>query len=45
METLQNEVDKLYEKHGATPNIIRLQIAINKLRNEYDKPESEDFLQ
>ncbi|WP_427831959.1 hypothetical protein [Methanobrevibacter intestini] len=33
---LQKECNRLYDDYGATHNIIYLQIAINKLRHEYD---------
>ena len=36
LNTLQEECDKLYNEYGDTDNIIKLQVAINSLRNEYD---------
>lgn len=32
----QKEVDELYEKEGLTDEVLDKQIAINKLRHEYD---------
>lgn len=36
LDNLQKECNRLYDDYGATHNIIYLQIAINKLRHEYD---------
>lgn len=32
----QKELDELYEKEGLTDEVLDKQIAINKLRHEYD---------
>ena len=36
LDNLQSEANNLYEEYGATPNIITLQLAINRLRHEFD---------
>ena len=36
LNNLQTEANTLYGEYGATPNIICLQVAINRLRHEYD---------
>ena len=36
LNNLQKETNELYDGFGATPNIIALQIAINRLRYEYN---------
>lgn len=40
LNNLQEECNDLYEKYGATDNIIQLQVAINSLRHEYDIPDA-----
>ena len=35
-KNLQVECNKLYEKYGATDEVMQLQIAINTLRNKFD---------
>ena len=36
LDNLQKECNDLYDEFGATPNIITLQLAINRLRHQYD---------
>ncbi len=36
LTNLQTEANNLYAEYGATPNIITLQVAINRLRHEFD---------
>ncbi len=36
LTNLQNECNDLYERYGATTNVIALQLAINRLRHEFD---------
>ena len=36
LNNLQDEANKLYGEYGATPNVICLQVAINRLRHEFD---------
>ena len=36
LDTIQDKIDELYKKYGATDEIIDLQIAINKLRHKLD---------
>lgn len=36
LDNLQKECNDLYDEYGATPNIISLQLAINRLRHQYD---------
>lgn len=36
LDSLQHECNDLYERYGATTNVIALQLAINRLRHEYD---------
>ena len=36
LDNLQSEANNLYSEYGATPNVIALQLAINRLRHEYD---------
>lgn len=36
LSNLQKECNDLYGEFGATPNIITLQLAINRLRHQYD---------
>ena len=33
---MQKEVDKLYDKHGLTDEVLDKQLEINKLRHEHD---------
>lgn len=33
---MQEEVDKLYEKHGLTDDVLDKQLEINRLRHKYD---------
>ena len=36
LDNLQEQSDQLYQKYGASDEVIELQIAINKLRNQYN---------
>lgn len=36
LDNVQGECNKLYAEYGATDNIITLQVAINRLRHEFD---------
>lgn len=36
LNNLQSEANKLYIEYGVTDNIISLQVAINRLRHEFD---------
>ena len=36
LDNLQEQSDQLYQKYGASDEVIELQIAINKLRNHYN---------
>lgn len=39
LDNLQKNADKLYEKLGATDEVIDLQVSINAFRNKYDIPD------
>lgn len=39
LDNLQKECNKLYEEYGASDDVIRLQVAINNLRNTFDIPD------
>ena len=41
----QKEVDELYKRDGLTDEVLDMQIAINKMRNGHDIPETEGFAQ
>lgn len=41
----QKEVNELYERDGLTDEVLDKQIAINKMRNGHNIPESKDFVQ
>lgn len=46
----QKELDKLYEEHGLTDEVLDKQIEINKLRHAHDIPDEtekvhEDYVQ
>ena len=43
LNDLQNSCNILYEKYGATENVIQLQVAINSLRNEFDIPDETEM--
>lgn len=43
LNDLQNNCNALYEKYGATENVIQLQVAINSLRNEFDIPDETEM--
>ena len=43
LNDLQNGCNTLYEKYGATENVIQLQVAINSLRNEFDIPDETEM--
>jgi len=43
LNDLQNSCNALYEKYGATENVIQLQVAINSLRNEFDIPDETEM--
>ena len=46
LDELQDGCNKLYDYDGATPAIISLQIAINRLRHTYDlHDESEEVFE
>ena len=36
LNNLQKECNKIYEKEGASDEVIDLQVAINQLRNKYN---------
>ena len=38
----QKEVDKLYEEHGLSDEVLDKQIAINKLRYAHDIPDESE---
>lgn len=40
----QKEVDKLYDEHGLTDEVLDKQIAINKLRHEHDITDKEKVI-
>lgn len=40
----QEICDKLYEEHGATPEIIRLQAMINSIRHEQNIPDPSEIV-
>ena len=42
---MQKEVDKLYEKHGLTDEVLDKQIKINKLRHEHDISDASNRIQ
>lgn len=44
LNNLQNECNKLYEEYGATPNIITLQVAVNRLRHEHDLCDKSEWI-
>lgn len=44
LNNLQNECNLLYEEFGATPNVIGLQLSINRLRNEFDCVDESELL-
>lgn len=44
LNNLQNECNLLYEEFGATPNVIGLQLGINRLRNEFDCVDESELL-
>ena len=39
LDNLQKECNKLYEEYGASDDVIKLQVAINNLRNTFDIPD------
>lgn len=41
---MQQEVDELYAKYGPTDEVLEKQVEINTLRNEYDIPDTEEFV-
>ena len=43
-DNLQKEADILYEEYGATPNVIGLQLSINRLRHEFDCVDESELL-
>lgn len=43
LDDLQRTADKLYDKLGATDEVIELQVAINAFRNKYDIPDKKQF--
>lgn len=40
----QKEVDKLYDEHGLTDEVLDKQIAINKLRHAHDITDKEKVI-
>lgn len=44
LDNLQEECNCLYEEFGATPNVIGLQLSINRLRNEFDCVDESELL-
>lgn len=44
LDNLQKECNCLYEEFGATPNVIGLQLSINRLRNEFDCVDESELL-
>lgn len=44
LDNLQNECNCLYEEFGPTPNVIGLQLSINRLRNEFDCVDESELL-
>ena len=44
LDNLQNECNLLYEEFGAIPNVIGLQLSINRLRHEFDCVDESELL-
>nr|DAU32703.1 MAG TPA: hypothetical protein [Caudoviricetes sp.] len=44
LDNLQDECNCLYGEFGVTPNVIGLQLSINRLRNEFDCVDESELL-
>ena len=43
LRNMQNEINKAYQEHGLTDEILEKQLLINQQRNEHNIPDETEF--